>query len=1225
MTSPATLQKQWLYRWQAHQAVLKLEDDKSATPPLLQENVFIESSRPKYLENLHSEALEGLKMMQQEVNSNRPHRRGGRRLHNRQHHRRHHVRRLRTVVRVHKIVPLWTHPARVDVQAAELREEVGKRQDKEKTQKDYWRHPAACSDGTGCVAHHFTTRTALFSLACFLLTYSFKLINGRICGFPGLDRGGWAVSPRLEEEVEVYNGETDDSSAPDGPLRTAESPQDVDGSSRQKKATQPPRKDQIKQSPAAHADDMALLHSLVSDSSGGQRPQSLAVPWMTTANSLQKPPSTVMSMSPQAAYMSKIIPNAVLPPSIDVVEISRGRSRNSVKTVSHGSLLLSSPAASRSSSRASSSRTFTATPQNLSDNSGWSNSDSTETLVSGSSTVSSSTTPRQQGSQDGDRKAVLASSSSRAPHTSNGLIAINRDEVKKEGPFGRSLSVMKPKKAPPPPSRSYSLHNKMKRRSRDLAGIGSGESPRRIISTEENQTDKKPSPLSSSIMDSPGYNADTSSLEDSTGSAKFSPMRAPLQGLGPEQAAKAEVTCSSHRKPESLQGKVVSPSSGYSSQDGSSKPKHGSSTRHKRGILAKLQRLFPGSTSALPVTPAHTLPELSESTKSEISVDTSSVSPSVRALIELFNIPPPPKIHAPPPPPPEKPSKLRGNSPLPPDIPPPPPYTAPPPPVKDMSKPHLQEASPSPPKNVTPPPISVQKVIPPPPPPKAAPPPPPPPKAATPPPPKAVTPPPPPKAVTPPPPPKAVTPPPPPKAVTPPPPPKAVTPPPPIPKADISPPPLVEVSSPHSQTEASASWPAVEVSLTPLEEVAPAETSSVIEESATSTQTSVKSSLAEKEVSPPQVIHGSTVSTTEVVPPCVQENVLKKEPPECITPPSIPPTEASPLQLSGPDIVLLHEEARCEANQVSFSILTPPQSIPPAPPTELLQPQEGANTDNSAVQFSSSAPSENSSQPGPGKPPPKQKTPPAPVNIPLPPSLPVQDLPNIKQESSPASTEEQSPQGPPTTVVQQESPPAAPPSLLQTAELQSLSSSSEAPQVQKEPDTEVIMRNKTPGSTSSTEAPQKPIRKSLIINSPSPASPPASQPPAPKPEPLVVPPASSTSVPSLTIKPPTAASVSPSMNLQEAIRLRTAARSLGGPSSRLNLHSPTSPPDLCKSPSSTASFIFAKSSKKVVLETKPVAATQKNQDVSSPTKVDGETELSAKGAKVPPPVARKPK
>lgn len=41
-------------------------DDKTPAPPLFQENVFIEASRDKYLENLHTEALEGLKMMQQE-------------------------------------------------------------------------------------------------------------------------------------------------------------------------------------------------------------------------------------------------------------------------------------------------------------------------------------------------------------------------------------------------------------------------------------------------------------------------------------------------------------------------------------------------------------------------------------------------------------------------------------------------------------------------------------------------------------------------------------------------------------------------------------------------------------------------------------------------------------------------------------------------------------------------------------------------------------------------------------------------------------------------------------------------------------------------------------------------------------------------------------------------------------------------------------------------------
>lgn len=49
------------------QAVPKRDDDdKTPAPPVFPENVFIEASRPKYLEDLHSEALEGLKMMQQE-------------------------------------------------------------------------------------------------------------------------------------------------------------------------------------------------------------------------------------------------------------------------------------------------------------------------------------------------------------------------------------------------------------------------------------------------------------------------------------------------------------------------------------------------------------------------------------------------------------------------------------------------------------------------------------------------------------------------------------------------------------------------------------------------------------------------------------------------------------------------------------------------------------------------------------------------------------------------------------------------------------------------------------------------------------------------------------------------------------------------------------------------------------------------------------------------------
>ncbi|KAJ4919029.1 hypothetical protein JOQ06_004072 [Pogonophryne albipinna] len=95
---------------------------------------------------------------------------------------------------------------------------------------------------------------------------------------------------------------------------------------------------------------------------------------------------------------------------------------------------------------------------------------------------------------------------------------------------------------------------------------------------------------------------------------------------------------------------------------------------------------------------------------------------------------------------------------------------------------------------------------------------------------------------------------------------------------------------------------------------------------------------------------------------------------------------------------------------------------------------------------------------------------------------------------------------------------------------------------------------------------------------------------------------------------------SPSMNLQEAICLRTAARSKTGPASRLSLNSPTSPKDPQKSPCSTASFIFSKSNKRVVIKTKPAL-----EDMATVQKVAGEAKWVKKEVKVPPPVARKPK
>ncbi|XP_059209319.1 proline-rich protein 36-like isoform X2 [Centropristis striata] len=611
------------------QAVPKrVDDDKTEAPPILQENVFIEASRPKYLENLHTEALEGLKMMQQEETNNG--------------------------------VEFQDNESTISTMSVHTDGEGGG-----------FMTDSTIADTTSVVSVQSSVSTRSSRSGLTRQGSTFRPLNSgkksektrrrrhrkTVGGIPqhvqrelGLDRTGWTQAQRLDEE-QFYNGESDLSPGSDW------SQPGASGILQETNAVHPLNKEQLDKLAALHKDDLALLHRLGPDMSEGQRPHSLAVPWMTTANSLQQePPSPVMSMSPQAPYMSKIIPNAVLPPSIEVVEISRGRSRNSVRTVSKSSLLLSSPAPSRASSRASTITSASRNPPNMSDSSCWSNSESSETLVSDSSTISRSSTPKQKRTEDGDVSAkedkISVSSFSKGPkYTSNGKLLAKVDEDKKEG-FSRSLSVMKPKRAPPPPSRSYSLHNnKMKRRSRDLAEvrINSKESSLHNISASGDENEKnKSSPVPSKAIDSPGYHADTSSLEDSPGSLSFSPFRSQAQKA--DEAAKVEVDALQEKQkpPQDKLSKVISPSSGYSSQDGTPVQPHSSSPRHKRGILAKLQRLFPGSSSAASTAAPVPQPEV---VKPDTTVDT--VSPSVRALRELFNIPLPPKVHAPPPPPPE--------------------------------------------------------------------------------------------------------------------------------------------------------------------------------------------------------------------------------------------------------------------------------------------------------------------------------------------------------------------------------------------------------------------------------------------------------------------------------------------------------------------------------------------------------------------------------------------
>ncbi|KAM3933739.1 NHS-like protein 3 [Leptodactylus fuscus] len=172
------------------------------------------------------------------------------------------------------------------------------------------------------------------------------------------------------------------------------------------------------------------------------RPKSLAVPGMTTHSPQSDPVSPVMSISPQGTYMSKIIPNAVLPPLVDVVALSR----SSVRTLSRCSLASASPASIRGSLHRG--RGMSSSSDN------WSRSQSTETIVSDSSTISSR---GGDNALEGNEKSGLSTGrASPAPSTGTqdgsdaASLCSGRSSV-------RSVSLRKSKKAPPPPKRTYSL------------------------------------------------------------------------------------------------------------------------------------------------------------------------------------------------------------------------------------------------------------------------------------------------------------------------------------------------------------------------------------------------------------------------------------------------------------------------------------------------------------------------------------------------------------------------------------------------------------------------------------------------------------------------------------------------------------------------------------------------------------------------------------------------
>ncbi|KAK1340252.1 hypothetical protein QTO34_018818 [Cnephaeus nilssonii] len=271
------------------------------------------------------------------------------------------------------------------------------------------------------------------------------------------------------------------------------------------------------------------------------RPMSLAVPGLTGGAGPLEPLSPAMSISPQATYLSKLIPHAVLPPTVDVVALGRC----SLRTLSRCSLLSASPASVRSLGRfssVSSPPSRSRHPSSSSDT--WSHSQSSETIVSDGSTLSS------KGGSEGRREGSVASSSVAPPpqggsgrgSPSGGSTAEASDTVsiRSSGQMSsRSVSLRKLKRPPPPPRRTYSLRQR---------GSAAPDGPLGLPpKPERKQQPQAPRPP-------------TTGGPEGTGAAPCPSSSAGgwVPGLSPGGS----------RRPPRSPERTLSPSSGYSSQSG---------------------------------------------------------------------------------------------------------------------------------------------------------------------------------------------------------------------------------------------------------------------------------------------------------------------------------------------------------------------------------------------------------------------------------------------------------------------------------------------------------------------------------------------------------------------------------------------------------------------------------------------------------------------------------
>ncbi|KAJ7304433.1 hypothetical protein JRQ81_011992 [Phrynocephalus forsythii] len=448
------------------------------------------------------------------------------------------------------------------------------------------------------------------------------------------------------------------------------------------------------------------------------RPKSLAVPWLTTRPA--SPPESlgpVMSISPQGTYLSKIIPNAVLPPLVDVIALSCNR----VRTLSRCSLSTASPSPSVRSVGRFPAPARSREHSSSSDN--WSHSQSTETIVSNTSTISSQGGGSRKGGMGPDGRGLVApgpdpdglstyssrsgasttwapakaapaspnllgvsgggSSGRASPAYSTGSAADGSDgmSVRSDRSSARSVSLRKMKKAPAPPRRTYSLHQKAQQLEAEGApkGMGLPPKPSRRPPREGSEAwgpqgpNQRPSLAGEDDVFSPSSPSKAGSLACSQDMAHRGPVTAAKlqEGEGRVAPETPEVS-SKHSSPDHF-GRTMSPSSGYSSQSGTptlqakSPAAHIASPGKKGPQPKKPERVCSLHSPGLSV--SSSLTSLSSSASDPAPLEgaavspagaSSSPSPSAGPLpapphkMDRFVIPPHPKVPAPSCPPPTK-------------------------------------------------------------------------------------------------------------------------------------------------------------------------------------------------------------------------------------------------------------------------------------------------------------------------------------------------------------------------------------------------------------------------------------------------------------------------------------------------------------------------------------------------------------------------------------------